>query len=313
MRLDPALRGFLPVVAGLLALALAGIGAASAALRKSRPALARELWLRYLAWVVIAAIVLGALGLGRAAWVALVGVLSLAAFREFAQAVGLWIDRAFQAVAYLSIVLIALCAWWPYADSSPEPGWYGLFMAMPVYAILAVLAVPIVRDRFERMLQKMCLTILGIMYFGWLLGHLGYLVNLPGGVGLVLFLVFLVALNDVAAFVTGRLVGRRKLRPALSPGKTWEGAAGAVVAVAAGAWLLRWLVPAYSGPHLAAAAVLISAGSTLGDLALSVIKRDLGIKDWSDAIPGHGGVLDRVNSLVFTVPLFFHYTRYFFT
>lgn len=310
---DPFLRTFAPMIGLVLAGAGAAIGALWLTLRQRQTALVREIWLRWVAWLGITAVVLGALALGRTTWIVLVGLMSVAAFREYGRAVGLWMDRALEGVVYLFIALIAACAWWPYDPESPGLGWYGLFMAMPVYATLAILLVPIVRDRFEHMLQKTCLAILGVIYFGWLLGHLAYLINLPSGVGLILFLSFLVGINDVAAFVSGKLFGRHKLRPTLSPGKTWEGAAGAFVIVLALAWQLRWLVPAYPPAHLFAIAALISVTGMLGDLALSAIKRDVGIKDWSGAIPGHGGLLDRANSMIFSVPIFFHYTRYFFT
>lgn len=313
MELDPALARFLPVLLAVLGAALLGVGVAFVALRKRNAALAKEIVLRYAAWAVIAVLLVGALTLGRAAWIALIAVLSLLAFREYARAVGLWMDRWFQAVCYLFILLIHLTAWVNDPNPAGGQGWYGLFMAMPVYGILFVLAVPIVRGQHEHMLQRVCLAILGLLYFGWFLAHLAFLVNLPGGVGLVLFVVFLVALHDVAAFVSGKLFGRHKLRPTLSPGKTWEGALGAFVAVVALAFALRWLVPVYPAAHLAIVAGLIAVGAVMGDLSLSVIKRDLGIKDWSHLIPGHGGILDRLNSLLFAAPIFFHYTRYFFT
>jgi phosphatidate cytidylyltransferase len=314
MTVDPVLRSFAGVLAPIFGVALVGIGVATRALRRREPALARELRLRYAAWLAIAAAVLGALALGRTAWIALVALVSLGAFREYARAVGLSKDRGLQDVGAGAIVLIYAAvwaaAWWPHHDPSREPGAYGLFMAMPAYATLALLAVPVVRDRFTDVSRTLGLAVLGVVHVGWLLAHLAYLVNLRDGVGLVLFLVFLVSLHDVAAFVTGKLAGRHKLRPALSPGKTWEGAGGAVVVVLAAAWGLRWLVPAYTGLQLFVVAGLVGLGATLGDLALAAIKRDVGLKDWGTILPGHGGLLDRVNGLIFTVPLVFHYTRF---
>src|SRR5581483_3170024 len=282
--MDATLARFAPILGGVLLAALVGVGLAWLGLRRRDPPLAREIVARYAAWLVMAALLLGALALGRPWWIALVALLGLLAFREYARAVGLWMDRWFQGVVYAFVLLISLAAWWPYDAATPGLGWYGLFLAMPIYGILFVLAVPIVRGKHERMLQQCCLAILGLLYCGWLLAHLAFLDNLPGGTGLVLFLVFLVALHDVAAFVSGKLFGRHKLRPTLSPGKTWEGTLGAFVVVMAAAFALRWLVPVYSTAHLAIVAALIAVGATMGDLALSVIKRDLGIKDWSHLI-----------------------------
>jgi phosphatidate cytidylyltransferase len=311
LRLDPSVVALLPVLGSILAGALALIAGATFRLRATQPELVRELWLRYASWLAIAAAVLGTLAWSRTAWIVLVGMLSLAAFREYARAVGLWREPGFRAVVYAAIVAIHACVWWPYEDGTPGAGWYGLFMAMPVYATLAVLVVPIVRDRFEHMAQAVCLSLFGVTYLGWMLAHLGYLVNLPNGVGLVLLLLVLVSLHDVAAFVVGKVAGRHPLRPALSPRKTWEGMLGAITVVVLVAQMLGWLVPGYPRLHLLALGLLVGAGATLGDLALSTIKRDVGIKDWGTALPGHGGLLDRINSLIFTAPICFHYARFF--
>ncbi len=309
--LGEPLEHFALLLAAILAIAGLLIAAASFFLRKNQSSLLREIWLRYVSWLAISVLLIGALALGRIAWIAFVGLLALLVFREYARAVGLWLDHGIQAVVYLFIILIHLVAWWPYPDASPHPGWYGLFVIMPIYGIVALLAIPILRDSYQHMLQKLSLAILGLVYFAFFLAHFAFLHNLPGGVGFVLFLAFLVAINDVGAFVAGKLFGRNKMRPRLSPGKTWEGLIGSFVLVQLAAWGLAWLVPEYSVTHRVIVAALIALAAAFGDLATSVIKRDLGIKDWSDSIPGHGGLLDRTNSLIFTAPLFFHYTRYF--
>jgi phosphatidate cytidylyltransferase len=307
--LDPTLARFVPVLAAVLAVAGALVALAWPLLRR-KPALRREILVRYLAWVAIAAGVCVALALGRVAWIAAVALLSALAFREYARAVGLWSDWGFQGVVHLFILLLAAAAWWPYPDDYPEPGWYGIFMVLPLYGILALVLVPIARDRHEKALQKLSLSILGLVFLSFFLAHFAYLRNFDGGVGMVLFLAMLVASNDVAAFVSGRFLGRHKLRPNLSPGKTLEGALGGLAAVLAVAWGLRWLVPMFSPVHLTVVAALVSVAGVVGDLAMSTIKRDLGIKDWSDALPGHGGILDRVNSLLLAAPVFLHYMRY---
>ncbi len=313
MSFDPLLVRFARLLALVFIAAVALVGLAWFMLRERKPGLVREIRLRTVAWIVIAALFVGALAAGRVAWILLVTLLSIAALREYGRAVGLWKDPSLLGVGYLSILAIQVTVWWPFTDASPELGWYGMFLVMPIYAILTILAVPIVRGVYDHMIQKLSLTILGVLYFGWLLGHFSYLHNLDDGTGLVLFLGFLVAINDIAAFVWGKLFGRHKLRATLSPGKTVEGALGSLVTVVAAAWGLSWLIPMVETTWaVLLLGGLISFAGTLGDLTLSVIKRDLGIKDWSAAIPGHGGVLDRANSLIFAVPLFFHITRFFF-
>ena len=315
--MDPLLVRLFPVLAGLFAGLALVRAVVPVRVRARKPELVREVWLRYASWGVLAGLLIGSLALGRAAWVALVGLLALVCVREFAHAVGLWLDRPMLATVYATVALIHVMAWWPWADPSPEPGWYGLFLVMPAYGTLVLFLIPIARDEFRHMLQKIALAMLAIGYIGWFLGHYAFMANLaPGGqrngYGLVLFLLFVTALNDVGAYATGKLLGRHKLRPALSPGKTWEGWLGSLVFVQATAFALRWLVPYYSTLHLVVVAVLLNLASTAGDLALSVIKRDLGIKDWGKTLPGHGGMLDRLNSLIFATPVLFHYTRFFF-
>ena len=126
----------------------------------------------------------------------------------------------------------------------------------------------------------------------------------------MLYLLFLTQFNDVAQYVWGKTLGRRKVAPNISPNKTWGGLIGGVLTtVALGAALATWLTPLSSLQGLLAGA-LIGVAGFFGDLTMSAVKRDLQIKDTSNLIPGHGGILDRLDSLTFTAPLFFHYLYY---
>jgi phosphatidate cytidylyltransferase len=157
-----------------------------------------------------------------------------------------------------------------------------------------------------------------VLLFVYCLSHLAYLLSLgstvAGGSGreLFLYLVFLTEMNDVSAFIVGRLFGRRRIAPAVSPNKTVEGFAGALAVTTLLAVLLRFLTP-FSAPCAAFVGVALSIAGLFGDLTVSAVKRDVGVKDASDFIPGHGGILDRVDSLTFTAPLFLHFVRYGFT
>ena len=257
----------------------------------------------YIAWLFILPAVLLPLLSGRLVWVVFVLVLSLLAFREFACATGLWRDRVFLWVAGACIVGM----FYPVAVR-----WYGLFLVTPVYATLLLLTVPLAQDRFEGMIQRTCLAILGVLYFGWCFSHVAYLIHLEHGLGHVLFLFSLTELNDVCAYHIGKWLGRRPLIPYISPKKTIEGSVGALVLVIGFAFLFRYLVPEFSTFLLILIAGLISITGTFGDLTISFIKRDLGIKDMGKLIPGQGGILDRFDSLIFVSPVFFHFTVYFY-
>jgi phosphatidate cytidylyltransferase len=155
---------------------------------------------------------------------------------------------------------------------------------------------------------------LGLMATVYCIGHLGYLLVLPaagnpngGTVGLAVYLVFLVQFNDVTQYLAGKLLGRRKVVPSVSPNKTWEGLlCGLLVTVVLATMLAPWLTP-LDGKEAFAAGLLIGLSGFAGDLTISAIKRDLGVKDTGTMLAGHGGILDRVDSLIFAAPLFFHF------
>ena len=187
-----------------------------------------------------------------------------------------------------------------------------MYMAMPVYVIAIILLIPIVRNRVAGQLQAIALAIVGFIYIGWMFGHLAFLANAAHAYGYLLYLLVAVELNDVAAFTFGRLFGRRKLRSNISPNKTIAGAAGALTASMILPWVVHLFALQHFKPmHLILAGLIVGIGGQLGDLSISVIKRDIGIKDTGALLPGHGGILDRIDSLIFVAPLFFHMTRYF--
>lgn len=154
----------------------------------------------------------------------------------------------------------------------------------------------------------------GLMVTVFALGHLGCLLMLPaagnpvgGGAGLLIYLVFLAQFSDVVQYVIGKLFGSRRVVPRLSPGKTWEGLiAGLVVAIVLGALLAPFLTPLDLSEGFLAG-LLIGLSGFVGDVTISAVKRDHGTKDMGRLLPGHGGVLDRVDSLIFAAPLFFHF------
>ena len=134
--------------------------------------------------------------------------------------------------------------------------------------------------------------------------------RLHPGPGLLLFVVLLTQLNDIFQYLGGKSLGRSKVAPKISPGKTYAGLIGGVVTtVALAAWLGPYLTLLDFSRSVMAGAI-IALGGFAGDLCLSALKRDLGIKDFGATLPGHGGVLDRVDSLIFTAPLFFHFVYY---
>ncbi len=198
--------------------------------------------------------------------------------------------------------------------ASPEAATY---VDWGIAALLAAAAViPLVwLTIFHRgvALESWAWTLGGILYAGWMLGHWVMLRQLDDGRELVLLAVFATFACDTAAYFTGRAWGRRRMAPRISPGKTWEGAAGGFAGALAASLALRYLLNLgdWSLPlsclEAAGLGCLIGVGAQLGDLAESLIKRRAGVKDSGKLLPGHGGLLDRIDSLVFTGVIVYYF------
>ncbi|MGH9424382.1 MAG: phosphatidate cytidylyltransferase, partial [Thermoanaerobaculia bacterium] len=158
----------------------------------------------------------------------------------------------------------------------------------------------------------------GLMVCVYCVSHVPALLMLeiPGYAGknarLLFFLVVIVQLSDVFQYVWGKLLGRHKIAPVISPSKTWEGFIGGTLSATLLGTAL-WRVMPFTIWQTMGMAFIITLMGFLGGLTMSAIKRDRGVKDWGSAIQGHGGVLDRIDSICFAGPIFFHLTRYFFT
>ncbi len=198
---------------------------------------------------------------------------------------------------------------WPSLATSIRLG--NLGWALLTFVVAALVAFVGEMKRYEapgRAVANLSATIFGLLYVGLLLT---FVVVLPGLIAL-LSLIVVVKMGDTGAYTVGRLIGRHKMTPRLSPGKTWEGAAGAVLFAIIGSWVVfgglsRWFNPASHNPlevwRWVAFGVIVGIAGLLGDLAESLIKRDAGRKDSSRWMPGFGGVLDLLDSILFAAPI----------
>jgi len=154
----------------------------------------------------------------------------------------------------------------------------------------------------ERVAENLGATLLGVAYVPFLGAHVVLMTGLHHGPAITVCYIGLSALNDVGAYATGVFFGKHPMAPTVSPKKSWEGAAGATI--------LLFLIALFAGPHIApftlgsalALTAVIAIVAPLGDLAESLLKRDLGVKDMGNILPGHGGVLDRIDSLLLVAP-----------
>jgi phosphatidate cytidylyltransferase len=283
---------------------LAASGVALAVLRLGLRRDVSKVWTIWRSWLVMAPLALLVVALGRGAVVVGVALLAVFAFKEFARATGLYRDWWMTGAVYAAIIAAAVAAW-VYAPLRPSGRAWDVMQAMPLFGTVLIVLVPILRNRVEGQLQSIALAVVGLVFVGWSLMHLAFLAGAPRAYGYVLFVVFAVEVCDIAAWCFGKLLGRRPLRSAVSPRKTWGGSLGALAVGMALPWVLGFsFPPAFDWRAKVAAGLIVGIGGQVGDLAVSVFKRDLGIKDMGAAIPGHGGVLDRVDSLLVVGPLF---------
>ncbi len=263
------------------------------------------------AWWVMVGILLVCFVIGKVATLVLYGLLSFFALREF---LTLTPTRRGDHLALCLCFYMAIpLQYWLIGIE-----WYGLFvMCIPVYGFLLLPAVTALSGDTENFLERTTKVQWGLMLTVFCLSHAPALMMLriPGYEGqnlmLLFYLLLVVQLSDVLQYVFGKLFGKTPLAPSVSPSKTVEGLIGGGLAATAVGASLWWATP-FTPLQSAALSLLIVLCGFLGGLALSAVKRSMGAKDWGAMIQGHGGALDRLDSVVFAAPIFFHVVRYNF-
>lgn len=268
-----------------------------------------ELRQRIQSWWWMVGLIFVALVLSPGAAIVFFGFVSFLALKEFLSIVPTRLtDRRVVFWAYLSI---PVQYYWAYS------AWYGMFsIFIPVYMFLFLPIRMVLIGDTKGFIRSAGVLHWGVMLTVFAISHIAFLLRLPdknaqaGVLGLVLCLLILTELNDIAQYIWGKTLGRRKIIPKVSPNKTWGGFLGGLltVTVVAG-WIAPWLTPMTLQQGLIAGLIIAVAGF-FGDVVMSSVKRDLQIKDSGNLIPGHGGILDRLDSLIYTAPLYFHYLHY---
>lgn len=264
------------------------------------------------AWWVMVAVFAVAFWAGQLGTIVLFTIISYFALREF---VTLTPTRAgdHRALSLAFFLLIPLHYYLIYIE------WYALFsILIPVYAFLLMPCISVLAQDTECFLERAAKIQWGVMISIYCISHAPalLLLDIPNFTGqnalLLFYFMLIVQLSDVLQYVFGNLFGQTKVAPVVSPNKTVEGLVGgglSTVLVGAGMW---WITPFTPLQSAGMAAVIVVMGF-LGGLVMSAIKRSLGAKDWGSMIEGHGGMLDRMDSVSFAAPIFFHLVRYFFT
>lgn len=269
-----------------------------------------DLWLRMRSWWVMAGVFCLAIALGRLSSIALFAFISFIALKEYFSITPVRVDD--KRILYIAYLAVPLQYWFVWQS------WYGMFIIfIPVYMFLFLPLCMMIEGVAQGFLKVTSSLHWGLMATVFAISHAAYLLALPdkinpstGSAGLLLFLVFLTQFNDVLQFLWGNFLGKRKVVPKVSPNKTLAGLLGGVASTTFLAWLLAPLLTPLLAWEALTAGVIIGLGGFLGDITISAIKREIGLKNTSAMIPGHGGILDRVDSLIFTAPLFFHFVYF---
>lgn len=268
--------------------------------------LRRELWQRYLTWLVLSPLMILPVLAGAAITVAAVAVLGVGCYFELIRHTPVKSEPPLNTVVIGGIAGLSLGA---------LDHWWQLFSAAWPLTLVLLAAVAVLPDRPQGYLQRVSIASTAFAFFGVGLGHLSYLTNDPGYRPVLLLILLAVEVNDILAFVCGKAFGHRKLAPNTSPGKTLGGSLGALgltsVLFAAIGRFVFTSGPLHTWSHLLIMGLLLSLLGQLGDLMLSAIKRDLGVKDLGTLLPGHGGLLDRFDSLILVAPALFYYIGHF--
>lgn len=268
-----------------------------------------KLWLRVGSALFFAPILVGLAFLGGAWFAAFVALLVALGLSEFYR---MMMDRGLRPSGRLGVFMALVLCFFAYSGTPSQTNL--LFTG----GLLVIFCSELLRSEGKRGIEPMAVTLFGILYVGWLSVHLVLLRELPRSLGqpysqgatYVLLAFFLTWVCDTAAYGFGMWLGRRRLLPSVSPKKSVEGSIGGLVATVAAAHVARiWFAPYLDVVHATLLGAAAGVFAQVGDLAESLLKRVSGSKDASDLIPGHGGVLDRFDSLYFTGPLVYYYLK----
>lgn len=277
--------------------------------RKNKDRDYRELHLRITSWWWMIGLLFFFLAIGNAIATFFFAFISFLALKEFFSIVPTrQVDRRVVFWAYLAI---------PVQYYWVAIGWYGMFIIfIPVLMFLFIPMRMVLQGETEGFIKAAGILQWAVMLTVFAISHVAYLLVLPeknplsGGVGLVLFVLLMTQANDVSQYVWGKMLGKHSIIPRVSPNKTWEGFLGGVLTVVFLTVVVAPFLTPLTHEEGIVAGLIISVGGFIGDVVISSVKRDLRIKDSGRLIPGHGGILDRVDSLIYTAPLFFHYIYY---
>ena len=264
------------------------------------------------AWWIMLLVLGSAILLGNLAFIVLFAFISLFALREFVSLLPTRRGDYFPLLVSFYFVI-------PYQYYLIYTDWYGLYsIFIPLYVFLLIPIASLKQEDATHFLERSAKIQWGLMVSVFCISHVPALINLKlphfegEKIWLAIWLIMVVQASDVLQYVCGKLFGKHKVAPKLSPSKTIEGLVGGIVLATGLGVMMSWLTPFNVWQATLIGAIVCIFGF-FGGLVMSAIKRDRGVKDWGQLIQGHGGMLDRIDSICFSAPIFFHILRYWWS
>jgi phosphatidate cytidylyltransferase len=265
-----------------------------------------EINTRIRSWWTIVLVLFADIAIAKKATVIFLGFISFLALKEYLSLIPT--RRSDRRVLFWAYLAIPLQYYWAYSN------WYGMFITfIPIYIFLFIPLRMLMAGETKDFLRAASTIQWGLMMTVFSISHMAFLLTiaadknpLGGWPGLLLFLLITTETNDIAQFISGKLFGKNKVVPTISPNKTVEGLAGGMIfSMILGYFLAPAITPISAEMGIVFGGA-ISFFGFIGDVSVSAVKRDIGVKDSGTMLPGHGGILDRIDSLTYTAPLFYH-------
>ncbi|WP_413577602.1 phosphatidate cytidylyltransferase [Bdellovibrio sp. HCB290] len=254
-------------------------------------------WASIKSWLVAAPVMFLVMGLPTPWPLICLTVLAILGAKIFFQIMGMFHRSNFVLICYAGIVGLAACIYFDRLD---------IYNVMPMIVLMAACLVPLIRNSYKRMIQYMSLTLLAFIFLGWSFMHLGLIMKFPNGIYQLMYLIILTEFCDNTNLAVGRYIGGWRMFPSINPRRTVGSTAVSIALTLFLAGCMRFLLPDGSEKYWLASGLIASLGGFVGDLVMTTVRRDAGMKTVGPFIIGRGDFLHRVDRLIFVAPIYYY-------
>lgn len=254
-------------------------------------------WASIKSWLIVAPVLFFLMGLPHPLPLVVLAVLAIMGAKVYFQIMGMFHRSYFVLICYGGIIALGVCAYFNRLD---------IYNVMPMIVLGVCCLVPLIRNSYKRMIQYMSLTLLGFIFLGWSFMHLGLILHFENGIYQLIYLIILTEFCDNTNLALGRYIGHIKIFPKLNPRRTLGGLFVSLLLTLFLAGAMRFLLPDGSEKYWLTAGLIASFGGFIGDLIMSVIRRDAGVRIVGPFIIGRGDFLHRMDRLIFVAPIYYY-------